>query len=127
MEEKQYEKGKLYQFNGSEFVELQSSADIKIPVCEAAADAVKAVRSAAQKVIKMRPELSLTASAMLLAAAEMPGIAEHVKAFGLSVYSGGQQLTPQVDTVDSEDKQQQETQETPAAAPEAHKSVSDYL
>lgn len=125
MEEKQYEKGKLYQFNGSEFVELQPSTDIKIPVSEAAADAVKAVRSAAQKVIKMRPELSLTASAMLLAAAAMPDIAEHVKAFGLSVYSGGQQLTPEVDTVDTViDSTQQ--QETPATA-ETHKSASDYL
>lgn len=128
MEEKQYQKGKLYQYSGSEFVELQPSGDIKIPVSEAAADAVKQVRSAAQKTIGMRPELSLVASAMLLAAAQLPNIAERVRAYGQSVYSGGLQLTVEVDTVDS--TQQQETQqetETPAAAETPHKAVSDYL
>lgn len=89
MTEKQhYEKGKLYQYNGSEFVELEPSTDIKVPVSEKAIDALKTVRKAAQRLIGMRPELSLTASAMLLTAAELPGIAAAVRDYGLRVYSG---------------------------------------
>lgn len=89
MTEKQhYEKGKLYQYNGSEFVELEPSTDIKVPVSEKAMDALKTVRKAAQGLIGMRPELSLTASAMLLTAAELPDIATAVRDYGLRVYSG---------------------------------------
>ncbi|MCA9302992.1 MAG: trypsin-like peptidase domain-containing protein [Phycisphaerales bacterium] len=55
-------------------------------VTEAAVDAVKAVRKAAHKAIGLRPELSLCASAMLLAAAELPDIAQRVKALGQRIY-----------------------------------------
>lgn len=87
IDEKQYEKGKLYQYNGKEFVELEPSGETKVPVSEEAMEAVKLVRKAAQVLIKMRPELSLTASAMLLAAAELPNVAEVVQQYGQRVYS----------------------------------------
>ena len=90
--DEKYEKGKLYQYNGTDFVELQPSNDIKLPISEEAMEAVKAVRKAAQSLIKMRPELSLTASAMLLAAAKLSDIAEIVQRYGQSVYSGGVKL-----------------------------------
>lgn len=86
-DEKQYSTGKLYQYNGIEFVELEPSTDIKIPISEEAMDAVKSVRKAAQRLIKLRPELSLTASAMLLAASEVPNVAEIVQKYGQQVYS----------------------------------------
>lgn len=86
--EKQYQKGKLYQYDGNEFVELEPSGDTKLPVSPEAAEAVKAVRKSAQKCIGMRPELSLTASSMLLVAANLPDIAEHVRAYGQRVYGG---------------------------------------
>jgi len=84
---KQYEKGRLYQWNGQDFVELEPSGEVKIPVTEEAMDAVKTVRKAAQAVIGMRPELSLVASAMLLEASRVPGMADAVKLYGQRVYS----------------------------------------
>lgn len=85
--EKDYQKGKLYQWDGNEFVELEPSMETKIPVSEPAAEAVKTMRKLAQREIGMRPELSLTASAMLLAAATLEDMPRRVKAHGLSVYS----------------------------------------
>jgi hypothetical protein len=85
--EKHYQKGKLYQYDGSEFVELEPSGETKIPVSSEAMEAVKQVRKAAQNLIKLRPELSLTASAMLMAASGLPNIAELVQKYGQQVYS----------------------------------------
>lgn len=85
--EKRYEKGRLYQYNGQEFVELEPSGELKIPVSEEAMAAIKATRKAAQVFIGMRPELSLVASAMILEAARMPAIAQSVKLYGQRVYS----------------------------------------
>lgn len=84
---KQYQQGKLYQWNGTEFVELEPSTETKIPVSVEAMEAVKKVRKEAQILIGLRPELSLTASAMLLAAAQMADAAEHVQRYGQQVYS----------------------------------------
>ena len=81
-----YQKGKLYQFDGTSFVELEPSDERKLPVTEEAVNAVKAVRKVAHQMIGLRPELSLCASAMLLAAAELPDIAQRVKALGQRVY-----------------------------------------
>lgn len=94
-DEKQYQKGKLYQWTGAEFVELEPSGEVKLPVSTEALEAVKQVRKAAQNLIKLRPELSLTASAMLLAAAELGDIAKHVQRYGQQVYSNGvNKVTP---------------------------------
>lgn len=87
VEKQQYENGKLYQYNGTEFVELAPSTDAKVPVSDEAMAAVKSVRKAAQQLIRLRPELSLAASAMLLAASELPDIAERVQVYGQRVYS----------------------------------------
>lgn len=84
---KTYQTGKLYQYDGSKFVELEPSGETKLPVSPEAMEAVKQVRKAAQKLIGMRPELSLTASAMLLAAAELSNVAEAVQKYGQRVYS----------------------------------------
>lgn len=81
-----YQKGKLYAFDGTAFVELEPSDEKKLPVTEEAVNAVKAVRKAAQQAIGLRPELSLCTSAMLLAAAELPDIAQRVKVLGQRVY-----------------------------------------
>lgn len=120
--EKQYEKGKLYQYNGSEFVELEPSGEAKIPVTEEAMEAIKATRKAAQAVIGMRPELSLVASAMILDAAKMPAIAEAVKAYGQRVYNS-------VVAAKTEDDTQQQHNAAPAEAqakPE-QQPASSYL
>ena len=128
--EKQYEKGKLYQYNGSEFVELEPSETVKVPVTDEAMEAIKATRKAAQVVIGMRPELSLVTSAMLLEAAQMPAIAESVKAYGQRVYSSADRSSAPDLTggAITDDTQQQE----PAAPAEAQakpeqQSASSYL
>lgn len=119
--EKQYEKGKLYQYNGHEFVELEPSGEVKIPVSEEAMEAIKATRKAAQAVIGMRPELSLVTSAMILEAAKMPAIAECVKSYGQRVYSSA------VASVTADDTQQHPaTPATPQGEPES-KPASSYL
>lgn len=120
--EKQYEKGKLYQYTGSEFVELEPSGEVKIPVTDEAMDAVKATRKAAQAVIGMRPELSLVASAMILEAVKMPAIAESVAAYGQRVYNS-------VVAAKTEGDSQPQPPAAPAAPqgePES-KSASSYL
>ena len=82
-----YEKGKLYTFNGEAFEELQPSEMVKVPVTAEALEAVKMIRTKAAKLIGMRPELLVVASAMLLAAVHQPGIEDQVKAYGLKMYS----------------------------------------
>lgn len=120
--EKQYEKGKLYQFNGQEFVELEPSGEIKLPVSDEAMEAVKTVRKASQAVIGMRPELSLVASAMILEAAKLPAIAESVKAYGQRVYSST------VNTMTEDDTQPQQQIAAPAAPQgQPEQSASSYL
>lgn len=120
--EKQYEKGKLYQYTGSEFVELEPSGEIKLPVSDEAMEAVKTVRKAAQAVIGMRPELSLVASAMILEATKIPAIAESVKAYGQRVYNSVVSTMTEGDT-------QQQHQEAPPAEAQAkpEQPASSYL
>lgn len=119
--EKQYEKGKLYQYNGHEFVELEPSGEVKIPVSDEAMEAIKATRKAAQVVIGMRPELSLVASAMILEASKIPTIAECVKAYGQRVYSSA------VASVTENDNQQQQNAIPASAQSAPGKPVSDYI
>lgn len=87
MNECEYRKGCLYQYDGTAFVELEPSQETKIPVSEEAAKAVRNARKAAHQYVGMRPELSLTASAMLLAAAELPDLSERIARFGVELYS----------------------------------------
>lgn len=117
MDGKQYEPG-LYQFDGTEFRKLEPSGEVKVSVSDEAMEAVKAVRKAAQGVIKMRPELSIVASAMILEASKMPAIAESVAAYGLSIYTSG------VKHMTGDDTQQQH-QEVPAQP--VGQSVSSYV
>jgi hypothetical protein len=85
----QGEKGKLYRFNGSTYEEIQFDESIgsKLLVTEEAFDAVKIVRKAVQASLRMRPELSVVASAMLLEAARMPDMVDAIKRYGQSIYS----------------------------------------
>ena len=87
------EQGKLYSWDGTQFIELEPSGEIKIPITSEAMTAVKAVRKSATALIGMRPELSLAASAMLLEAAKLQGIAEAVQRYGLSIYAKPKQPT----------------------------------
>ena len=81
-----FETGKLYRFNGTQMVEIEPSEERKLPVTEEAVEAVKIVRKATQQLIGIRPELSLVASAMLLAAVDLPEITQVVKTYGQQMY-----------------------------------------
>ena len=59
---------------------------MKVPITAEALEAVKSIRAKAAKVIGMRPELSLVASAMLLMASQQEGIEQQVKAYGAKLY-----------------------------------------
>lgn len=85
--EMQYQKGKLYQYTGAEFVELEPSGETKLPVSSEALEAVREVRKAVQNLIKLRPELSVVASGMLLASREVPNLVELIQNYGQRVYS----------------------------------------
>lgn len=81
------EKGKLYQWDGVDYIEIEPSLEKKLPVTDEAFEVVKGIRKEAAKVIGMRPELGLTASAMLIAAAKIPDIAMRIKEYGQHIYS----------------------------------------
>ena len=81
-----FQRDKLYRFDGQTFVEVEPSLEPKLPVTVEALQAVKTVRKTAQQALGVRPELSLCASAMLLAAAELPDVVNHVKALGRRIY-----------------------------------------
>lgn len=85
-----YEKGKMYQFNGVEFVEIEPNDGKKLPVTDEAFEAVKAVRSAVQKSLGMRPELSVVASALLLKASQDEGSVASVIEYGKMLYEKAQ-------------------------------------
>ena len=120
-ERQQYQQGRLYQWTGSEFVELEPSQQAKLHVTEEAADAVKAVRKAAQAVIGMRPELSIVASAMLLQAARLADIAHSVAEYGRCVYASAAHVAS-----DSQ-LEQQSAPEAPQSVSVESKPVSSYL
>lgn len=82
-----YQKGKLYTFNGKDFEEIQKTDDVvKLPVTLEASDAVKEVRNRVAKVMGARPELSIVASAMLIEAAKMENLEIAVKKYGAKLY-----------------------------------------
>ncbi|MRT30027.1 hypothetical protein [Herbaspirillum sp. CAH-3] len=84
---KKYTQGKLYQFDGRDFVELEPAVDVKVPVSAEALEAVKSIRKAVQSQMGLRPELSVVVSAMLLSSTSLPNLVEAVQQYGLALYS----------------------------------------
>lgn len=82
-----YEKGKIYKFDGHDFVEIQPNDDVaKIPVTKEAMEAVKEARAEIAKVLKRRPELDIVASAILMQGSKLENLAEIVRKYGAKVY-----------------------------------------
>lgn len=79
--------GKLYKYQSGELIELDISDQKKLPITNEAEEYVKAVRKEAAKYIGMRPELSVVASAMLLAAKDVPDLLSIIKKYGARLYS----------------------------------------
>lgn len=80
------ERGRLYQFNGKELVPVEPSDVMKVPVTTEAMDALKVVRKRVADITKGRPELMIVASAMLIAAGNVPGIEMLAKDYGRDFY-----------------------------------------
>lgn len=89
-----YTKGKLYQFNGVEFVEVEPQDGKKIPVTDDAFEAVKMVRSRVQSLVGLRPELSVVASALLLKAGTDDESVKVAIEYGKMMYERAYQNNP---------------------------------
>lgn len=88
----QGEKGKLYQFDGHEFVEIQKNENVsKVPITSEALEQIKSMRSDIAKRVGRRPELDVISSAMIDFASKSTQspeeIEEYVKRFYISFYS----------------------------------------
>lgn len=86
------EKGKIYLFDGQEYIELEKNEMVKkIPITEEALEQVKSMRSDIAKRIGRRPELDVISSAMIDFAAKSETstaeIEEYIKNFYISFYS----------------------------------------
>ncbi len=81
------EKGKIYKFDGENFIEVEINENIKkIPITENALEQVKAVRNLVSKRIGKRPELDVTASAMLELASNLQDIEVKVEEYAKRYY-----------------------------------------
>lgn len=89
-----YQQGRLYQYDGEKFIELEPAEGKKLPVTDEAMEAVKAIRAAASKRLRARPELSVVASALILSCAEDQGSAiDAVIWYGTQLYTQAQPVT----------------------------------
>jgi hypothetical protein len=86
MEEQHLQTGKLYKFDGNQLVELEPSAERKIPITEDAHQNLSKIRNSISKVLGFRPELSLIASAMIVHLSNDEKIHEIIKEYAVSIY-----------------------------------------
>ena len=90
MKDDEYEDG-LYQARGGhlEKLELEDDGTKKIRVSKAGFDAAVGVQKRMRKVLNgHKPDLSIVAEAMLLAASQAEGIEEKVRLHAVHVFSG---------------------------------------
>ncbi|WP_395398594.1 hypothetical protein ACHMW6_00220 (plasmid) [Pseudoduganella sp. UC29_106] len=79
--------GKLYKFDGVNLVELEKDDSvIKLPITKEADQAVKKVRNDVAKVLNIRSELSIVASALLIEGAKSDKVVEIVRSYGAKIY-----------------------------------------
>lgn len=79
-------KGRLYQWVGDHWELVPPSEFSKVVISDAAMDAVKRVRGEVTRLLGERPDLSMVASAMLLAAVELSDVTERVRKHGARVF-----------------------------------------
>ncbi len=84
----QFKKGQLYQYDGQTFKEIEPQEGKKIPISDEAFDIVKNIRAVVSRTIGMRPELSIVASALLISSANLPDLADKIRAYGARLYAG---------------------------------------
>ena len=79
-------KGRLYQWVGDHWELVPPSEFSKVVISDAAMDAVKRVRGDVTRLLGERPDLSMVASAMLLAALDLSDVTERVRQHGARVF-----------------------------------------
>lgn len=85
--EDEYEAGAMYKFDGVSFVKLEiDQTVIKMPITAEADAALKEIRKAVAKQMSTRPELSIVASAVIIAAVGNPDVVDIVKQYGAKIY-----------------------------------------
>lgn len=85
--EPEYKDGALYKREGDKFVELERNPDVvKVPVTLEAETALKAARNLVAKEMGARPELSIVASAILIAGAKSMDLVDTVRKYGAKLY-----------------------------------------
>jgi len=85
--EETYEPGAMYKFDGVEFHKLEIDRTvIKVPITAEADEALKEIRKTVAKQMQTRPDLSIVASAVIIAAAGDPKVVEIVKQYGAKLY-----------------------------------------
>jgi hypothetical protein len=83
------EKGKLFRWNGKAYEEVvfEENNDRRVPMVEEAFQAAVEIRKQVQARVRMRPDISIVASALVLAAAKMPDVVDEVARYGLEAYA----------------------------------------
>jgi hypothetical protein len=83
------EKGKLFRWNGKGYEEIvfEDNQDRRVPMVEEAFQAAIEIRKQVQARLRMRPDLSIVASALVLAAAKHPDVVDEVARYGLEMYA----------------------------------------
>lgn len=85
--EEGYEAGAMYKFDGEGFVKLEIDRTvIKVPITAEADAALKEIRKTVARQMPTRPDLSIVASAVIIAAAGNSEVVDIVKQYGAKLY-----------------------------------------
>ena len=82
------EDGKMYKWDGSNLLEVEIDRTvIKVPITAEADAALKEIRKTVAKQMPTRPDLSIVASAVIIAAVGKSETVDTVKQYGAKLYS----------------------------------------
>ena len=80
------EKGEIYAWENDHFEAVPRSDLSKVVIGDDAMEMVRRVRGEVTRVLRVRADYTVVASAMLLAAAEIPDLAERIRQYGARMY-----------------------------------------
>lgn len=87
VDENDLQEGKMYKWDGSSLVEVEIDRTvIKVPITAEADAALKEIRKTVAKQMQTRPDLSIVASAVIIAAVGKPEVVDIVKNYGAKLY-----------------------------------------
>lgn len=87
IDESTLEDGKMYKWDGLNLIEVEIDRTvIKVPITAEADATLKEIRKTVAKQMQTRPDLSIVASAVIIAAAGNPDVVDIVKQYGAKLY-----------------------------------------